>query len=122
MSGSKKSSGPAIPKEPAALPGPILNVPPTPQPMPGQLELLAQQLHQGYPSMGQADLLKHMQATYRPPGPPPAAPNAPATAPMARGGGSVALPGDRGYGGGMINTPGDLASLIMEARRRKAGG
>ena len=41
---------------------------------------------------------------------------------MATGQRSVALPGDRGYRGGMINTPGELASLIMEARRRKAGG
>ena len=125
MSGSKKSSGPAIPPLPPALPGPALTVPPTPQPVPGHLELLSQQLHQGFPSLGQADLLKSMQSTYRPAtGPDPATAAAVATAkaaPMARGS-SVALPGDRGYRGGMINSFSDFAALIAEARRRKAGG
>ena len=125
MSGSKKSSGQAIPKEPAALPGPELNVPPTPQPVPGHLELLSQQINQGFPSLGQADLLKNMQSTYRPaagPDPATAAAVAQSKAPMATGRRSVALPGDRGYGGGMINSFGDFFALIDEARRRKAGG
>ena len=100
-------------------------MPPTPQPVPGHLELLSQQINQGYPSLGQADLLRNMQSTYRPaPGPDPAtaAAVAESRAPMATGHKVPALPGDRGYRGGMINTPGELASLIMEARRRKAGG
>ena len=124
MSGSKKSSGPAMPKEPAALPGPALNVPPTPQPQPGHLELLSQQINQGYPSLSQADLLKNMQSAYKPvSGPDPATAAAVAAskaAPMARG--STALPGDRGYRGGMINSFSDFAALIAEARRRQAGG
>ena len=66
MSGSKKSSGPAIPAVPPALPGPTLNVSPTPQPAPGHLELLSQQINQGFPSLGQSDLLRNMQSTYKP--------------------------------------------------------
>ena len=121
MSGGKKSSGPAIPAEPAALPGPTLNVPPTPQSVPGHLELLAQQIHQGFPSLGEADLLKNMQSAYRPAaGPDPA--TAAAIAQSKAGTGMANRGGNNGLarmGRGMINTPGELASLIMQERQRR---
>ena len=57
-------------------------------PVPGHLELLSQQINQGFPSLAQADLLKHMQSTYKPaagPDPATAAAVAASRAPMARG-------------------------------------
>ena len=105
---------------------------PTPGALPGQLALLAQQLHQGFPSMPEQQLLAQMQQTHQPVyGPDPAvaaairqtglASSAPmaGTAAAALGQGSAVQP--RGFGRGMINTPGDLFALINAQKQRQAG-
>ena len=122
MSGSKnKNQAPAQPKLPAALQGPPINAAPAPQPLPGQMEAIASQLSQGFPSMPQAEMLQRLQSIYRPPpAPAPALGPAVPTASAARG--RVPIPGDRGYQGGMINSLGDFARLIQSAQQRRAGG
>ena len=124
MSGSKKNKNKTVatPDQPA-LPGPTYPAIPAPQPMPGQLELLAQQINQGYPSMGSADLLKHLQSVYKPPAPGPAPAMAAAVLPAASTGmaSQGAGAGSSRLSGGMINSMSDFLALMEQAKRQQGG-
>jgi hypothetical protein len=97
---------------------------PPPQSMPGQLELIAQQLHQGYPSMDQGALLKQLQDIYKPTPAPKKAPAAAATPAKTTGMSDAEYNywhnyHGKGYGqGAMFEMPSDLLKFLSALGKR----